>query len=236
MSAVRTLALASVAVLAACGWRSEGVHMGFSAATAVPGSARVDASGLHWTAADGAELTIHRGWVVVSAIEIFPCPASTLRKVWNELGYGTAWAHTISRPTRIGEPSAVPALQEAGMAMPLGTLHPPATEFCRVQVTFAPADEDAAGLPAEVEMVGKTLWLDGERSLPPASPEPFHLESAGIQEVAFDVGPWSLDEETQARSAAVTLTPSRWLDGVDFTSTTPASAALAAVAASTQVQ
>jgi hypothetical protein len=235
-SALRLLAASSLVALTACGWRSEGVHMDFSAVTAVPAEAQVDASGLHWTAPDGAEWTVSRGWVVVGAIEIFPCPPSALRKVWNELGYGTAHAHTVSRPTRIGEPSVVPALQEAGTATVLGTLHPPATQFCRVQVTLAPADEDASGLPGEVEMVGKTLWLDGTRAAPSAAPEAFHLESAGIQEVGIDVGPWSLDEEAPARSVAITLAPSSWLDGVDLTSTTPAVAALAAVAASTQVQ
>lgn len=232
----RRLAWSSVAVMiavAACGWRSDGVRIDLAASTALPAPARADAAGLHWTAQDGTLVTVTRGWVTVSSIEIFPCPPSALRKVWNELGYGTARAHTTSNPTRLGAPTVVSALQEAGTAVPLGALRPPAVRFCRMRVTFEPADEDAASLPAEVDMVGKTLWLDGTRTPPSGTAQPFHLEASGIGTVELDIDPVELGEANLEASAVVELHPARWLDGVDLGSGAPGPAALDAVAAST---
>jgi len=231
---IRALSLAlSVAAAAGCGWRSEGVRLHAEASTALATPAYADAAGIHWTAQDGAEVTVTRGWVTVSALEIVPCPTSALRRVWNELGYGTAHAHTGSRPTRIGDPTVVSVRPDDGAPAPLGTFHPPAARYCRLLVTFAPADEDAALLPGEVDMVGKTLWLDGTRTPPSGTAQPFHLESAGSGTADLALGPVELDESNLEASQRVELSPAAWLDGVDLSGGDPGPAALAAVLAST---
>jgi len=231
---IRALCLAlSVAAATGCGWRSDGVRLHMTASTALDAPAFSDAAGIHWTAQDGTEVTVTRGWVTVSALEIVPCPTSALRRVWSELGYGTAHAHTASRPTRIGDPTVVSARQDAGGRTLLGTFQPPAARYCSLLITFAPADEDAALLPTEVDMVGKTLWLDGTRTPPFGTVQPFHLESAGTGIADLALGPVQLDEANLMGSQPIDLHPAAWLDGVDFSAGDPGPAALAAVIAST---
>jgi hypothetical protein len=91
-----------------------------------------------------------------SEIELERCP-SALAQAWGWL-VPSAQAHGISTPTRL----AVPTIVNANAPTALGELAPPAGRYCSVRYRVSPADDDALGLGAALDMRGASLRSSGE--------------------------------------------------------------------------
>ena len=112
----------------------------------------------------GHRVTLTRAYVTLQSVELRPCPRTT--RAWRWLRalspIGTAEAHTVTNPLRLGTPHVSGLSQVEAAALELGTLQPPPGSYCTVFPVFAPADSDAEGLPSDVNMTGQTLLLEGE--------------------------------------------------------------------------
>lgn len=118
----------------------------------------------------GQTVVMERGYVVVQSVELIRCAAT-----------GVAPARLLAAPhvesllSADSEPHAI------------GELSPPAGAYCSVRVRVGPADADADSLPGDVDVVGRSLWLDG-RVLPSATTPETRFEVRATTSEAIDVG------------------------------------------------
>lgn len=226
--------------LCACGSREEGVQLHLQLDLRPTRDATAEGTTRSFTTAQGGHVTLTRALVTLGSLELFPCTTTTSR-MWRWLRQlspiGTAQAHTVStNPRLLGTPHVSGLERSDGEALALGTLEPPPADYCRARLVFAPADEDAAGLPTDVDMQGKTLILEGQ--LVPAeggAAQPFHLESNGLTNAEVWLEKLSLSEKAPEASRTVHLAYDHWLDGVDPASLDAAEQVLRNVAASASI-
>lgn len=211
VSALALLALCS------CGSKVEGMQLHFNLALKAASTAQADGSSRTFTNAQGDRITLTRVYVNVSSVEIAACPKGAMWRWLQQLSpIGTAEAHTTSSPLKLGEPHVNGLGTVEGESRELGTLAPPPGSYCRANVVLEPADDDAEGLPSDVNMVGKTLLLEGQ--LVPAgggAAQPFHVESSGTALVELTLEGLSLSEDAPEASRLISLAYDRWLEGVD---------------------
>jgi len=224
-------------LLTACGNREAGLTLSLSLALEHP-AVTVDGAGWHFTRANGDRVVLSRGYLTLASVEILPCPTLGER-LWQTLSpFGVAYAHTVGSPTLLGTPHVVGlGASLTAPALSLGELHPPPASYCHAHLVFEPADDDAEGLPSDVSMVGRTLLLEGTVTSPSeGTPRPFHLESAETAEVDVSLTPATLDQKSQTAARGFTLSPSKWLDGVDLSLASAAAQTLATATASAAAQ
>lgn len=238
---MKRLALATSALfcLAACGEREEGLRftLGLSHAPTSSRSVAVEGSVRTFTTVEGEHVTLTRGFVTLGSVELKPCEEGAAWRLLRALSpIGTAHAHSAGSPRRLGTPHVTSLEQPDGAVLDLGTLRPPPGRYCRARLGFEPADADAEGLPSPdtgVDMVGRTLWLDG--TVAPASggePRPFHLESSNLASVEVVLDGVSLSEASPLAERVLSLAYDTWLDGVELGSPDASSAVLDSVARS----
>jgi hypothetical protein len=199
----------------------------------------VDVSVMHVTAAPapdgsprtfdtylGYHVTITRGYSTVSAVDLLACtPAMPRREEDRSIlhvllfgGGGVAEAHTPGPWTHLGAPMVDTLLRQDGTATPIGQILPPPASYCGLKATFAPADRDAHGLPQDVDMTGRTIYLEGTWIAPSGgAATPFTISSDATAQVTLALDP-QLVLDMQHESGAVLLTSrwDHWLDQVDF--------------------
>jgi hypothetical protein len=105
-------------------------------------------------------------------------------------------------------------------AIPLGSIAPPANNYCGMTAELIKADDDTQNLPTTPDMVGLSIYLQGE-----------YLASGGSDWVSFEISsgksllpaqrifslPMQLSSEQLNGSVTLQLPYSEWFDGVDFT-------------------
>lgn len=189
------------------------VNLALQAASSV----QADGSSRTFTNAQGDRIKLTRAYVTVSSVELAACPKGAMWRWLQQLSpIGTAEAHSTSSPLKLGEPHVSGFGTTDSELQVLGTLAPPPGSYCRATVVLAPADDDAVGLPSGVNMVGKTLLLEGQRV--PAgggATQTFHVESAGTSVVELSLDGVSLSESAPEVSRVISLAYDRWLEGVD---------------------
>lgn len=173
----------------------------------------------------GYEVTVERGWYVVSVVELRACPETTARGPfrWEQWSpFGTAWAHGESGPTRLASPTVDDLLRADDAPKTLGTLAPPVGDYCAVEVTLGPADADARDLPEIVDLVGKSIRVEGT-FVPPAggAATPFVLETglSALVSVSDPQTHVSLPEEGAASTVVLAAAYNRWFQGVELDGT-----------------
>lgn len=225
-------------MLSACGERVDGmtVTLGLEHRAAAQG---VQAAGgdRSFTRADGQVLTLTRGYVALGSVELRPCEEALGWRLLKALSpVGTAHAHSVGSPLKLGVPHVSGLERPDGDVLTLGTVRPPPGRYCRARLTFEPADADAEGLPGAdsgVDMGERTLWLEGTRV--PAGggePQPFRLVTSNVATVDVVLDGLTLSEEEPAAERTFALAWDTWLATVDLESPDAAAAALDTVARS----
>lgn len=117
-----------------------------------------------FTNSSGFEVTLTQAYLVVSAVELLPLSAPNRPAP----GFGgldwilpAAHAHGIGSDTRLADPTVIDLLAPDAVGRVLGELQPPHGYYTAARVTLAPADDDAAFLPDDFDMVGHTVRLVG---------------------------------------------------------------------------
>ncbi|MFM7203937.1 MAG: hypothetical protein ACKO6N_24415 [Myxococcota bacterium] len=165
--------------------------------------------------AEGMLITLDAAYVTLSSLELVACElAARVRPTaWRSV----VWAHGTSTPTLLASPFVNglerPDLEPAS----LGLLKPPPGSYCALRVTLAPADEDAAGLPANKAVVGQTLWLQGSwRKDSESTSTPLEVRSAlvGTTLLSLPHAPWELTGEEPLPALRLRLAYDQWMDNV----------------------
>ncbi|NBC42672.1 hypothetical protein GTZ93_22990 [Corallococcus exiguus] len=230
--------LGLLCALSACGERVDGmtVTLGLEHRATAQG---VQAAGgeRSFTRADGQVLTLTRGYVTLGSVELKPCEEALGWRLLKALSpIGTAHAHSVGSPLRLGTPHVSGLERPDGSVLALGTVRPPPGRYCRARLTFEPADADAEGLPGAdsgVDMLEHTLWLEGTRV--PAGggePQPFRLVTSNIATVDVVLDGLTLSEDEPAAERTFALAWDTWLATVDLESPGAAASALDTVARS----
>ncbi|WP_147439364.1 hypothetical protein [Corallococcus sp. CA049B] len=224
--------------LSACGERVDGmtVTLGLEHRATAQG---VQAAGgeRSFTRADGQVLTLTRGYVTLGSVELKPCEEALGWRLLKALSpIGTAHAHSVGSPLRLGTPHVSGLERPDGSVLKLGTVRPPPGRYCRARLTFEPADADAEGLPGAdsgVDMEGHTLWLEGTRvPVGGGEPQPFRLVTSNLATVDVVLDGLTLSEDDPAAERTFALAWDTWLATVDLASPGAAASALDTVARS----
>ncbi|MCY1078469.1 hypothetical protein [Archangium lansingense] len=220
--------------LCACGTREEGLQLHLELDFRPARQAKAEGSTREFTNNQGDRITLTRAHVTLSSVEIIPCQTSSAWRWLRMLSpIGTAHAHEANTPRRLGTPHVSSLERPDGEPLALGTLEPPPGNYCRARLVFAPADADAEGLVPEVNMVGRTLLLEGQVLPADGGPvRPFRLESASLINAELSLEGLSLSPDAMETSRTLHLAYDRWLDGVDLASPEASEQVLRNVAAS----
>jgi hypothetical protein len=170
----------------------------------------------------GTRAAFSRALVTLGSVELLPCEETGWRRLLRELSpVGTAHAHSVSSPRRLGVPHVLDLGPSDGDVTPLGTLRPAPGRYCRARLTFQPADSDAEGLagaaqgPEPVDMVGRSLHARGTVSSTDGTDAwPFEVSMAGQTSVDVVLDGVMLSEAQPRASLVFTLAWDTWLDGV----------------------
>lgn len=131
----------------------------------------------------------------------------------------SAQAHADDTPTRMGTPNVIDLLAAEETLFVLGETGPPPGDYCGVTVELLKADQDAQYLPATVNMLDRTLYLEGEY-IPLGSTEavPFTIDTGrALREARLRYAvPLTLSSSTQQATTTLSITYDRWFDGVNF--------------------
>jgi hypothetical protein len=219
--------------LAACSAREEGLRLHLQLTHRPAGDVRTQGTARLFTSDKGESLMLSRAHVTLSSVELFPCPGSSARRWLERLSpVATAHAHSASSPRRLGTPHVSSLERADSEPLVLGTLQPPPGSYCRASLYFGPADADAEGLPAAVDMVGKALRLEGE-----ADSRPFLLESTRGAFADLTLEGLTLGPQAPEQVLRINLAYDRWLNGMDWSAPEAAAAqALSNLAASASAQ
>jgi len=177
---------------------------------------------------EGTSIRLTRAYVVFSSITLESSCDSTafaqldltaIPRALVNLLIPSAEAHTTATPTQTGEPHVLNLLAADMQSVDIGELAPPAGSYCGITANLSAADGDAAGLPTDFNMVGKTLHIEGQALVGDVA-VPFSLETS----IAFLPASIPLDEQlvldSSHRIAAISLSIhyQRWFDGINLTS------------------
>lgn len=164
----------------------------------------------------GYTVSLDRAYLGLGAVEIHGCDETggdALLRRW--FGPKLALAHTTSSPTRMGEPFVLSLLAGDRGPVEIGTLLPPPGDYCVTQVDLEAADDDARGLPDDVDMVGATLDVAGSWSNADESHQDFQWRTATGSERSLE-RPFSLSRDERQRTLALRAIVDHAFDGVDF--------------------
>jgi hypothetical protein len=224
-------------LLAGCGAREEGIRLHLGLTLHPAGPVLAEGGSRTFTTDRGERILLTRAHVTLNSVEISPCPEAAAWRWLRALSpIGTAYAHSESNPRKLGTPHVSSLEQPDGAALELGTLRPPPGRYCRVHLTFGPADEDAQGLPANGAMEGRTLLLEGEvLSTSGEGSHPFRLESSGISNAELPLDALTLSAEELESEQLITLAYDHWLDGISPLASDAAAQALSNLGRSTSI-
>jgi hypothetical protein len=164
----------------------------------------------------GVPVRVDAAFWTNSSVEIAAC-SSVSERLWGLL-IPAAHAHGVSAPTRSAQPRVQSA---AGMRESwLGTLTPPATEYCSVSYSMGPADADALDLELAPEMLGLSLLVRGAFREPEGTWHGFQLGSSAELTVVTDTFV-DLQRSGQRARVEIDRDPAEWWGGIDFSSATP---------------
>lgn len=169
-----------------------------------------------FTTADGIPVRLTRGYLTVYSVELVACATQTARGP----------AHDISSPTKLAIPHVLRLMRADDEPLSVGTLEPPPGDYCTARLVLEPADGDARELPEDVDMVGKTVHLEGTFQDSLGETSPFLLQSNGVVwvDVDLDAAPLegvTLSESTPTAHLTLAFLYDQWLEGVALSSDAP---------------
>ncbi len=170
---------------------------------------------------EGVGITLTRAYLVIASATVeTTCDATFMAMLTDvlDLVIPAAQAHTTATPTSTGEPTVINLLASDGSVTSIGAVSPPPGDYCGVDIDLLAADADAANLPADVNMVGKTLVIEGSYDNGMGSQGAIHISTgAALQNKALLLSallPISSSHLTDTVNIAINY--DTWFDGVDM--------------------
>ncbi len=215
---------AALLCLTACagGEREEGMVLSLGLTTGRARATGETASPRTLVNDKGTRASFTRALVTLGSVELLPCEEAGWRRLLRELSpLGTAHAHSVASPRKLGTPHVIGLERADGDVTDLGTLRPPPGRYCRARLVFEPADSDAEGLtaasqgPEPVDMVGRSLHVRGAvLASEGGASQPFDVSAGGQTSVDVLLDGVTLSEEQPRAELLIVLAWDTWLDGV----------------------
>jgi hypothetical protein len=180
-------------------------------------SGPVSFDGQTFAAAEGARVRLDSAFWTNTTLELAACEGLGARAL--DLLIPTAHAHGIAAPTR----SASPVVQSSftPRASVLGTLTPPAADYCSLLYGLGPADFDAVGIPAAPQMLGLSLRVRGAFETGDGRWREFEVVSLDEVQARRTDFVLELNEPGRRVTLRIEHDVSAWFEGVDFREVTP---------------
>jgi len=227
--AIHSLLLSlSVTIIVACGGSGSSspgitVPVTVTLQAQTPDTSPAAGSIKSFTTAEGVRVDVQEGFLTVWSLELLQaCDSSFFTRLparLFEAVFPSAHAHADDSPTVIGTTRVLLLDQADGQLNAWGSFSPPPGDYCGLLLLLFPADEDAEDLPATPPLVGTTLYVAGQYTLPGAAPVAFtvnlptRLRERGLTFPALLV----LDAEQRAVTKTLSIAYDTWFDGIDFT-------------------
>jgi len=166
----------------------------------------------------GYSVVLTRGYLSTKTIELVSCLSESSR-MWRFITIPNAYAHTVGSLTLLGVPAVESLLVAPAARLTVGSLLPPAGQYCGAKWNLQGADADAIGLPEDADMVGKTVFASGSFSRVGESQQVFSMSSMKSldADLAFPATELSSDKRRIA-TLHMTMVADDWFDDVDFES------------------
>jgi hypothetical protein len=166
----------------------------------------------------GYEVVLSRGYLAVGSVALGECDSARVAPSLElPLGVKSAFAHSMSSPTRLGEPGVISLTGTPDDAFLLGKLEPPPGDYCALTVSLAAADGDALHLPTDVDFVGLTLYVEGTYRKGDGQPVPFETSTDSALDGSPTIAELSLGEDADTVvTFSIGSKGEHWFDGVDF--------------------
>ena len=189
-----------------------------SSATILPAGTKV------FTTAENHTITLTKAYLVISSTTIETSCGATfsaaLEKVLDVI-VPQAHAHTTTTPTSTGVPYVIDLLAADNAAVSIGGMSPAVADYCGVDIDLFAADDDAINLPSgsEPDMIGRTVYIEGEYSLD---------GGAGAGDIKIDTGATLINRKlllsalmmisasTPSGSISLAINYDTWFDAVDL--------------------
>jgi hypothetical protein len=200
----------------------------------------IEPGGTGWQATTdrGYRVRVERGYLVDYSMELVECPKEARRSdgdsLWAWFPVQAAWAGhmpTTPNPAAIHTPH-IEALH-APTDFDVGSMSLAPQRYCRVHYLIARANRSAVGLPDDVDMVERSLYMRGAyHSATATESHPFELATSAANAVLtelfppghFGVAGSAIVVDTGRENVRVVIHRAlkSLFDGVDFDSMTPA--------------
>lgn len=171
---------------------------------------------------EGVTVTLNKAYVTLWSVEMqTDCSASSFAALGEgllEFLIPSASAHADDSPTLLGTPHVINLLTADSDVLALGNLSPAAGDYCGVEAALFPADEDAVGLPTDVNMDGKTLYIEGTYQVGSGDATSFtiDLSTRALEKGLSFPALLQLSSSHLTDSRTIKLSYERWFDGLDF--------------------
>jgi hypothetical protein len=166
----------------------------------------------------GVDVRVTRGWVVPFSLELVECPPTgSTTTLLSLLAPRSAWAFHSANAVN---PSTLRSAPVESLGDPVdrdvGDITLPPQAYCAIHYLVARATRDSAGLPADVDMVDRSLWIDGtwRRSADDVD-HPITLR-ATVPNARLQPLPSPVDTGTGDVVVVVTRDLGTLFDGIDF--------------------
>lgn len=170
---------------------------------------------------EGTDIVLSKAYLVLWSVELETnCGNNQFVDLLQRIGgflISSAEAHSDEAPNLFSEPHVINILGEENTQR-LGAINPSANTYCGVSVEMLNADADANNLPADVDMMNKSLYLEGTYQLAGSdTPQSFQVSTGKSLLTASRLfsPALSLDSANLSSDITVKIVYDRWFDGVD---------------------
>ena len=229
---IRTLLISiTVLTLCACQNGSSNVTQGITVSLNAQLTPTANSNGLLQIQPQGSKqfnnseniaIRIKHGYLVLASVTLeSDCnnPDFAAAEPWWSWFIASAHAHTQSTPLQLGKPMVIDLTAEELQTIELGTLTPPPGDYCGTTAQLLSADADADGLPVTVDMIGRSLYIEGEYSNDNGQNwAVFQIDSSINLLPARRIFPLSLNLSNEQRSGSINLSIAYqdWFNGIDL--------------------
>lgn len=129
-----------------------------------------DATRTELTSDLGYHVRLDQFYLVLSKVELMPCPGAQQISVLRELfGPSVAYAHGQNTMTAWAVPNVLAPLVD-DHPVSIAVLHPSAIAYCSIRVALEAADADAERMPEEIDMNGLSMFVTGTYGVGSSAP------------------------------------------------------------------
>jgi len=172
---------------------------------------------------EGIKITLTKAYLVIWSIRLESDCNTTLftqlrQTIFNQF-IPTALAHTETTPTQLGVPNVINLLAADLTELELGTINPPPGHYCGMTVELLKADADTQKLPADINMINRMLYLEGQY-LPLGTSQPVAftvaLAKTPLPRHLRLVTPLTLSSDQRTARLTTRIYYDRWFDGLNL--------------------